>query len=275
MLRSLTSRSLMSRRFMQAAWLAFGVLSSAAAAAQGFSALVSPPRFEDTAKPGTTYRNVIEISNISAAASHFTLKTADWTLDGQAAAVFADALAADSCRPWVGLEAAQITIGANGKRRYRFEVAVPADAPSGECRFAILLEGDPEPVANSVAPPVTGRIGIIVYLTIGDAAAQLSMTGAKAGMVDGRNVPVLQVRNTGNAHGRLTGLIDGVDARGQKFVLTPSSVPLLPGETRAVALTPEGDDADTPAPAIVYPLQLKGRLEWGDQRLAIDTVVGQ
>ena len=269
------SRSLVSRMSMQAAWLAFGLLSSAAASAQGFSALVSPPRFEDTAKPGTTYRNVIEISNISAAASHFTLRTADWTLDNQAAAVFADALAADSCRPWVGLEAAQITIGANAKRRYRFEVAVPAGTPSGECRFAILLEGDPEPVANSVAPAVSGRIGIIVYLTIGDAAAQLSMTSAKAGIVDGRNVPVLQVRNSGNAHGRLTGLIDGVDARGQKFVLTPSSVPLLPGETRAVALTPEGDDADTPAPAIVYPLQLKGRLEWGDQRLAIDTVVGQ
>lgn len=265
----------MSRSFLQASWLALGLLASTAAAAQGFSALVSPPRFEDTAKPGTTYRNVIEISNLSGAAAHYSLKTADWTLDGQASAVFSDALSANSCRPWVGLEATEITVAANGKRRYRFEVAVPADAPSGECRFAILLEGDPEHVANSAAPPVSGRIGVIFYLTIGDAAAQLSVASVKADTVDGHVVPVLQVRNTGNAHGRLTGLIDGTDAKGHKFVFEPSGVPLLPGETRAVALNPQGDDADTPAPAIAYPLQLKGRLESGAQRLAIESAVAK
>ncbi|MCL1634978.1 hypothetical protein M2650_10095 [Luteimonas sp. SX5] len=265
----------MSRISMQAACFAFGLLASASAAAQGFSALVSPPRFEDTAKPGTTYRNVVEISNVSNTAAHYSLRTADWTLDDKAAAVFADALAPNSCRPWVGLEAAGIDVAANGKRRYRFEVAVPADAPSGECRFAILLEGDPERVASSAVPEVSGRIGIIVYLTIGDAAAQLSMLGGKADTVDGRVVPVLQIRNSGNAHGRLAGLIDGVDAQGRKFVFAPSSIPLLPGETRAISLMPEGDDPDTPAPPIAFPVQLKGRLEWGAQRLAIDTAIAQ
>jgi hypothetical protein len=259
--------------FVRACLLTLGLLGSTMAAAQGFSALVSPPRFEDTAKAGTTYRNVVEISNISGSPSHFTLKTADWTLDSHGAAVFVDTLAADSCRPWVGIEAPEITIAGGAKRRYRFEVVVPPDAPSGQCRFAILIEGDPEPVANALTPPVAGRIGVIVYLTIGDGAAQLSVAGAKAETVDGRTVPVLQVRNTGNAHGRLAGLIDGVDAKGRKFVFAPSGLPVLPGETRAIALTPEGDDPDTPAAAIAFPVRLQGRLEWGGQHVDVDTVV--
>ena len=265
----------MCRLLLQASILVLCLLSTANGMAQGFSALVSPPRFEDTAKPGTTYRNVVEISNVSGSAAHYTLKTADWSLDDKGAAVFSETLAPDSCRPWVGIEAPEITVAANGKRRYRFEVVVPPDAPSSECRFAIMLEGDPEQVANSAAPPVSGRIGIIVYLTIGDAAAQLAVIGTKADTVDGRLVPVLQVRNTGNAHGRLAGFIEGVDASGRKFAFSPSGLPVLPTESRAIALTPEGDDPETPAAVITYPLNLKGRLEWGAQRLDIDTVISQ
>ena len=36
------------------------------AGAQEFAALVSPPRFEATARAGTTYRDVIEINNVTA-----------------------------------------------------------------------------------------------------------------------------------------------------------------------------------------------------------------
>lgn len=57
--------------------LAACALFASAVSAQGFSAVVSPPRFEDSAKPGTTYRNVVEIDNVSAESAHFTVKTAD------------------------------------------------------------------------------------------------------------------------------------------------------------------------------------------------------
>lgn len=247
------------------------LLASGAAFAQGFSALVSPPRIEDKAQAGSTYRNVIEISNVSAKAAHFTVKTADWTFQPDAAVQFAEALAPGSCRPWVGMEAPEITLAPNAKRRYRFEVAVPATAPSGECRFAIMIEGDPESVRGSVAIPVSGRIGVIVYLTIGDAAAQLDVSGQAVKAVEGRELPVLSVRNSGNAHARLQGFIDGKDASGRSYAFTPSTFPVLPGETREIPLTPQGDDEQTPAPAIVYPLQLKGRLDGGSQRLDIDT----
>ena len=250
---------------------ACGLLLSMTASAGGFSVLVSPPRFEDSAKPGTTYRNVVEISNLSGEGTHLNLKTADWQLDAGGAAVFSEELAADSCRPWVGLEAPDVTLPANGKRRYRFEVAVPADAPAGECRFAILIEGDPETVQGGVVVPVSGRIGVIVYLSIGDAAARLEVAGQQLQTIEGSLLPTVRVRNTGNAHGRLEGFIDGRDASGRRFTFTPSSMPILAGETRDIALTPQGDNDRTPAPAIAYPLSVKGRLDWGSQNLDIET----
>src|SRR3546814_3069477 len=112
---------MMSRRTRTLAILAplLACLSCGSAFAQGFSALVSPPRFEDSAKAGETYRNVIEITNVSAGAAHFTVQTADWTFEPDATVEFSDALAPGSCRPWVGLEAAEINLAPNAKRRYR------------------------------------------------------------------------------------------------------------------------------------------------------------
>jgi hypothetical protein len=243
------------------------------AAGQEFSALVSPPRFEARAQPGETYRNVVEITNVSGQSASFVVRTADWTLDANGGAVFSDALAPGSCRPWVGIEAARITLQPQAKRRYRFEVAVPADAPAGQCRFALMIEGDAQAIPGSVAPPVSGRIGVIVYLAVGDAAARLEVTGTARQTVEGQALPVLQVRNSGNAHGRPGGFLDGMAADGRKIVFTPSGLPVLPGETRAIVLTPQSDDPDEAAPAIAYPLRVRGRLEWEDGRLELDQLV--
>ncbi|GAA5006657.1 hypothetical protein FNZ56_04965 [Pseudoluteimonas lycopersici] len=255
--------------------LAACVLSASAVSAQGFSAVVSPPRFEDSAKPGTTYRNVVEIDNVSAESAHFTVKTADWTLLPDGGVQFSDALAADSCRPWVGIEAADITLGANGKRRYRFEVAIPAAAPRRECRFALMIEGDPEPVKSGIAIPVSGRIAVIVYLSIGDAAPRLEITGQRVAKVDGQDVPVLQVRNDGDAHGRLQGFVDGTDAGGKRYAFAPSTSPIMPGETRDIPLQPQPDDPKSPPPVLAFPVKLQGRLDSGAQRIDIAATVAR
>lgn len=241
--------------------------------AQGFSILVSPPRFEDNAKAGTTYRNVIEIDNTFAQPAHLSAKTADWTLGADGAVNFSDALALDSCRPWAGIEANEVAFAGKGKRRFRFEVAIPANAPSGECRFAIMLEGDPQAVKGNVPVPLSGRIGVIVYLAIGDAQPRLDVAGTKTTTQQGRTIPVLKIHNGGNAHGRLEGFIDGRDASGRKFTFVPSNLPILRGETRDIALVPQGDNDATAAAAITYPLTLKGQLDYGSRHLAVDASI--
>lgn len=249
------------------------LLLPAAASAQEFAVVVTPPRFEDRAKAGSIYRNVIEINNTSSKAARYTVQTADWALDAQGAPVFTQALVKDSCRPWVGVEAADILVKANGKRRYRFEVAVPAGAPRGECRFAIMIEGEPQLIKGSVSLPVSGRIGVIVYLAIGDAAPVLQVLETRSADVQGQTLPVLRVRNSGDMHARLDGYLGGVDAKGTKIVLVPDSSPLLVGATRDIPLYPQAEDRGAQPPVITYPLRIKGRLDAGGQRLDIETTL--
>ncbi|PRH83704.1 hypothetical protein [Arenimonas caeni] len=235
--------------------------------AQGFDALVLPPRFEDSARQGNVYRNVIEIQSASPSPTRFNIRTADWVLDANGDAVFDYKLAPDSCRPWVGLEATEALVEANGRKRLRFEVAVPADAPSGQCRFAIMVEGQPQTTEAGMS--VAGRIGIIVYLTIGDGAARLAITDIRVESIEGRELPVVSVRNDGNAHGRLQGFVAGLDAEGRRWTLIPVSHPVLPGVTRQIPLEPIPDEDSGPA-ALAFPIQLRGQLDWGGQRIPVE-----
>lgn len=256
-------------RFALFVMLAFCAVGKGVSA-QGFAALVSPPRFELTAKGGDRLRQVIEITNASGQAAKFYLKTADWTLDKSAGVTFDDALQATSCRPWVAIERREISVSPAGKYRFRFEIAVPADTPPGECRFALMLEGDEQTVRNPKGPPVpvAGRIGVIVYVTIGGAEAKLEVVGAQVETINGDATPVLQIKNSGNAHGRVSGFLSATDANGKKLEFTPSNLPILPGETRAISL-PVNRERDE-ALKIGYPITIRGNLEAGDKSMPFE-----
>jgi hypothetical protein len=248
-----------------AAWHAPG------AGAQEFSAAVSPPRFELAVNPGERSRQVIEITNASGQPSTYHFRTADWMLDEGAGVHFTEELASMSCRPWVAIERHELEVPAGGRYRFRFEVTPPADTPARECRFAIMIEGDEQVArgADGLDLPVSGRIGVIVYVRVGDAAPELQVVGTVVTDVNGRLLPVLQVNNLGNAHGRLSGFLQGTDARGRRLEFEPATLPILPHETRAIALTAT-EQPETIA-EIAFPVTIQGALEWGGaQRLEID-----
>ena len=261
----------MNRRFITGVTTllcACGCLATGAQA-QGFAAMVSPPRFELSVKPGESTRQVVEITNADGRPANFNLRTADWTLDANAAVQLSDALAPGSCRPWVAIERREITVPAGGRYRYRFEVSPPADA-QGECRFALVLEGGGESIeaGQSVRIPINGQIGVIVYVTLTGAVPELTITRTGVAPLDGRMLPTLYVSNTGRAHGRLAGFLSGTDASGRSLEFTPSGLPIMPGETRAIALGVAGDDR---APVeIAYPITIRGNLEWGGRSTPLD-----
>ncbi|RYF38444.1 MAG: hypothetical protein EOO25_17150 [Comamonadaceae bacterium] len=107
---------------------------------------------------------------------------------------------------------------------------------------------------------------MIVYVAIGDVQPELKIAGARVEVRNGAPVAVLSITNSGNAHGRLDGFLTGTDARGQAFDAVAANSPILPGETRSIALslTKRGDTA-TPLQA-QFPLTIKGKLEWGKGR---------
>ena len=245
--------------------------------AQGFSALVTPPRIEMAIKPGQDARQVIEITQVSDVQGRFRMYTNDWRLNAQGGVEFFDQLQPDSCRPWVALERRELTIAANAKVRFRIQVSPPADAPKKECRFAVMIEGlDTSRVSpGSLSFPVSGRIAVIVYAGMEGTKAQLSVVGQSVtpGVTAQDRVPMINVKNDGDAHGRLAGLLTGIDSRGQRLDFSPNTLPILPGEMRAVSLQIASDPnapKEAPLPLIAYPITIKGNLEWGGKTQAFE-----
>jgi hypothetical protein len=233
-----------------------------------FALAASPPRFVVQLKPGERTRQILEISNASPEANTLSVKTADWILTGDDAVTFYDTLQPGSCRPWVVLERREFTVTNGRPYRFRFEIEVPANASVGECRFALMLEGQEQVsrAAGGPAIPFTGRLGVVVYLAVGDAAPDLNVVGSGVQNINGLATPVLKVRNTGTAHGRLGGFLSGTDASGKALEFSPASFPILPGETRAIALTATRPGDSETSVQVQFPVTVSGKLEWGNGR---------
>jgi hypothetical protein len=134
----------------------------------------------------------------------------------------------------------------------------------------MLIEGAEDAVAEAgrVRLPIAGRIGVIVYVTIGDAAPSLEVFGPRVLTVNGKRVPSLRVHNGGNAHGRVSGFLTGKDATGRRFDFTPSDFPILPAEEREVYFMPSLPDNDSPT--LSYPVTVRGTLEWTGGKIPVD-----
>lgn len=244
---------------------AFLLLGTGNALAQ-FAAVVSPPRFELSVKPGGRVTEIVGITNTSAQQARYRMKTADWTFGADTSVTFSETLTEGSCRPWVSIESREIMPPPGRRVGFRVQVDVPPDVPPQECRFALLIEGDDQIVQNAsgLSMPVAGRIGVIFYVAVAGAAPVLEIASAGVREVNGARLPVLKVKNSGNAHGRLSAFLSGTDAKGQNLDFTPSTFPILPGETRFVELsatTRRGEVA-----RVAYPVTVRGQIEWGDQR---------
>ena len=254
------------RRSAALVGMAIATCGSMHASASEFALAASPPRFEIQLKPGENSRQVIEITNASAQATTLAIKTADWSLAADNSVTFYDELQAGSCRPWIALERRALTISGGRPYRFRFEINVPADTPPSECRMAIMLEGQ-EQVSQSAggpAVPFSARLGVVVYVAIGDASPNLSVVGSRVQTVNGIRSPVLDIRNSGTAHARLGGFLSGTDANKATFEFAPSNLPILAGETRTIPLVAtRPGDPDT-AVQVQFPVTVSGKLEWGN-----------
>jgi fimbrial chaperone protein len=251
--------------------------SAASPALAQFAAFVLPARFELTAKPGQKISEVLEIGNDDSQPADFRLRTADWMLRADGSVDFrTDTLENNSCRPWVRLERHTLKLGPKAKRRFRFEIEIPGDAPSGLCRFALLIEPGNDPLVmaplGNIQLPVQGRIGVIVYVRIGDAKPLITLEGMSVAAVNGRPTPVARFRNDGNAQGRPDGILAGTDAQGRTLDFVAGPLPILPGETRAIPFWPQ-DGSDGKPAEVAYPVKLKGTIEWEGGRQAVDTTL--
>lgn len=246
--------------------LAFCGVSGTMAAS--FEIAVSPSRFELSGKGSERTGQSLTIHNVGATATEVSVRTLDWTFSEDGMVAYHDELLSGSCRPWITLERKTIKINARSRAQFRFQFDIPADAPRGECRAMLAFEGM-EPAHQafiqsggaSLSLPVSGRIGVAIYLAVNGAEPQISLQQIGVKTVQGKRVPVVTVMNTGDAHGRLDGSLDAIDAQGLEVELVPDSSPILPGQTRMLELQPRTEPGQQPR-TLTLPAQAKGTLDW-------------
>ena len=233
-----------------------------------FEMAVSPSRFELTAKSGERLGQSIDLHNLGSSATALSVRTLDWSYSPEGQITYHDELLPGSCRPWVALERRTVKVPAQTKQAFRFQVTPPADAARGECRFMIAIEGvEPAQQTNiqsgsaSLSLPVTGRIAVAVYVMLGGAEPKLEVQQIGMRDIAGKRSPAITVRNTGDAHGRLDGTVDAKDAQGRNFMLTVEGTPIMPGQTRHLALVPKAEDGQA-ALQPSYPIKASGLLDW-------------
>ena len=255
------------------------LLAATQAAASGFSVLVSPPRLELAGKPGEVIRDHIEINNPDGRPISLELRTADWDMSETGATTFyPPELQPGSCRPWARIERHKLRLPAQATKRYRLQIDIPADAPTGECRLALLLQAPEDEAvmakADALSIPVQGRIAVVIYVAIGDARAELQLQELRLAEVNGQQLPVAIIQNQGNAHARTAGFIDATDAGGKHLEFAVAALPILPGQTRQVPLRQTLEEEET-AGTLLAPLDMKGTIEWQTGKIPVDARIEQ
>lgn len=241
-----------------------------------FEIAAAPARFEISAKGGQRVGQSLDIHNVGTVSTDVALRTIDWTYTEDGKISYHDELLPDSCRPWVTLQRRTVKIGPRSKAAFRFEVQPPADAPRGECRFMVAIEGV-EPATRAalersgigLSLPVSGRIAVTVYVMVNGAKPKFEMGEVAVRDVQGVRTPVVTVRNVGDAHGRLEGALGVVGADGAEFDLVPDGSPVLPGQSRTLALNPRSDPGGKPI-VMKFPLRAKGSLDWDEGSFQIN-----
>ena len=191
-----------------------------------FAARISPPNFELKAKPGELLRHVILIENAGEDEATYQVRTADWDLSDKGGVQIYPAdrpLPSASCRPWTRIEQRAFKLQPGRRKTFRFEVHVPEDAASGECRFAIVISPAPETVdamnMGNIQIPVAGAIAVVVYVAIGEAKPDLEFKRIDLKRNTAESSPVVFLHNKGNAHARPLGNVQNRGAGGQKGAL--------------------------------------------------------
>ena len=267
------------KRLLLGLTLAYWIASSAAFAA-GFEIALSPGRFELTTQSGQRMTQSITLQNLGGSETEVSLRSLDWAMSDDGNVTYFDELQPGSCRPWLTLERRGLKIPPRSKRSFRFQLDIPADAKQGECRLMIAVEGVGPATktllnaggAASLNMPVSGRIAVPVYLAVNGARPKLELLQTQSREIDGKRVPMVEVKNSGDAHGRLEGSLEAKDADNVSFLLEPFGGPIMPGQTRWLQLAPYPETRGGKLPAIRPPFKTQGVLEWEGGAFKIETV---
>ncbi|HWP34104.1 MAG TPA: hypothetical protein VNM66_00765 [Thermodesulfobacteriota bacterium] len=238
---------------------AAALLLTRPAAADGPSFSLAPIRLEIAPKPGRPYTEALEVTNESRESAHLKVYTEDWRLERDGAVTFARAGTwPRSASGWVRINPVEFDLPPQATVDIRFTVTVPAGAPAGGYRTAIVVEQVPRPTPGRTPVrevAIRARIASVLYVRVGEPVPSMALHDVRFRREpNGMRSLVVAVQNTSSVHFRVRGQIELADpASGKRLYRVPvPDVPVLPESPR---------DVRVPLPDTVKPGTYHARTE--------------
>jgi P pilus assembly chaperone PapD len=198
--------------------------------------VVSPIRAEHQIEPGSSETNVIQVKNEGKKPERVKVYIEDWQLDSKGNVTYSRAgKNPHSCSPWIQVNPTDFRLDP-GTREVRYTLTVPPGAKPGTCWTAIVFEGMPamegKPAGRMMG--VHGRIGVVVYQTVGKPEIKADFKDFQVHPAKGKLTFNLALTNSGSAFYRLKkSRIILKNSQGQEVSqIEVPDIPVLPGGSR-------------------------------------------
>jgi P pilus assembly chaperone PapD len=242
----------------------------------GFSVEMTPARLELKADSGKTLRAAIKLRTRGRGSQKVEISKGHFGLDDQGVPLFDTPQdASQSAAAWITLNQTSFTMNPNQERLLRLEVTVPPQTPPGGYRAALYVTppaGDTKTKEGGAMVFLQGRLALLIYVTVGGAKPDGQIKAW-----EWRRIPpgkedslALQVTNQGSAHLRLAGVVQVVDAQGEKYDAVVPGLPVLPRQSQWVPL-----DFPEKAPPPGSAVTINGSVDLGQGEKRINAQVGR
>jgi hypothetical protein len=198
--------------------------------------VVSPIQMEQQIEPGTSETNVIQVKNEGTKPERIKVYLEDWQLDTKGNITYSRAgNNPHSCAAWIQINPTDFRLDP-GTREVRYTMTVPPSPRPGTYWTVIIFEGM-APTEGAPTPRmvgVHGRIGVVVYETVGKPEIKATFQDFQIHPGKGKLTVHLALANGGSSFYRLKkSWIILKNSQGQEVSrLEVPSIPVLPGASR-------------------------------------------
>jgi hypothetical protein len=207
----------------------------AASAWAQVSLVVSPIRAEHQIQSGASETNVIRVMN-EGKPERVKVYLEDWQLDAKGNITYTRAgTNSHSCAAWIQVNPTDFRLDP-GSREVRYTLTVPPGVKPGTYWTALIFEGmepiEGKPTGRRMG--MHGRIGVVVYETVGTPEIKAAFNDFKVQPAKGKLTFNLSLTNSGSAFYRIKkSFVILKNSKGEEVSrIEVPDIPILPGGSR-------------------------------------------
>jgi P pilus assembly chaperone PapD len=221
----------------------------------------TPLRLEITGQPGASYTHSVTLTNPGNETVRVRAAMSDWHLSREGAPQFQAPVPGRpfAAASWVRFAPPEFVLEPGKQGIVRFTIEVPSDVQPGGYRTGLLFDFIPDSDLKSHKARqivLRGRIATLVYVHIGNLAADVDLTNLQVRGTGEQMQIVASLKNTSRRSVRTKGTLVLYDSTGVAASrITVPDVPILPESERDLAISVS--DSSPPLVDGTYKVELK------------------